>query len=99
MYVVLGLHKILPQHLDEYIANVATHTRNSASEQGCVRYETLRDQDDPTIFCLIEVFADEAAFLAHRDAAHYKWWMDLSRDWRDGPVVDRHVMDFITPIG
>ena len=98
MYVVLGLHKVLPQHLDEYIANVKRHTANSAGEPGCVRYETLQDQDDPSIFCLIEVFKDEAAFLAHRDTEHYKWWMDLSREWRDGPVVDRHVLDFLTPI-
>ncbi|MPZ48589.1 MAG: hypothetical protein GEU75_04620 [Dehalococcoidia bacterium] len=97
VYVVLGLHKILPNHLDEYLANVALHAANSQSEPGCVRYEALQDADDATIFCLFEVFQDEAAFLAHREAQHYKWWMELSRDWRDGPVVDQHVMDFVTP--
>src|SRR5687768_7417039 len=97
MYVVLGLHKILPEHLDEYVAHVRRHAANSNAEPGCVRYEVLQDQEDPTTICLLEVFVDEAALNAHHGAEHYSWWMDISRDWRDGPIRERHVMDFVTP--
>ncbi len=97
MYVVLGLHKILPERLDDYLTNVRRHATNSSAEPGCVRYEVLQDEDDPTTICLLEVFEDEAALDAHHEADHYKWWMDISSDWRDGPIRQRHVMDFVTP--
>jgi quinol monooxygenase YgiN len=97
MYVVLGLHKILPQHLGEYLTNVKLHARNSASEPGCIRYEVLQDEDDPTVICLYEVFRDEDAFEAHRASEHYLWWMDLSRNWRDDGARRRNVMHYLTP--
>lgn len=97
MYVIVGLHKILPEHLPEYLENVRRHAENSRGEPGCLRYEVLQDQDDPTTICLYEVFQDEAAFHAHQAAPHYKWWMNLSRDWRDGPARSRHVLHFVTP--
>ena len=95
MYVIVGLHKILPKCLPEYLENVKLHARNSNAEPGCLRYEVLQDQDDPTTIALYEVFEDERAFQAHRGAEHYRWWMDISRDWRDGPPLDRHVMEFV----
>ena len=97
MYVVVGLHKILPEHLDEYLANVRRHAENSAGEPGCVRYEVLQDSGDPTTVCLFEVFRDENALNAHRETDHYKWWMELSREWRNNEALRRHVMDFVTP--
>ena len=97
MYIIVGLHQILPEHLNEYLENVKLHARNSNSEPGCVRYEVLQDEDDPCAIYLYEVFEDEAAFQAHRSAEHYRWWMDLSKDWRDGPARSRHVMHFVAP--
>ena len=97
MYVINGLHKVLPEHLEEYLANVKLHARNSASEPGCLRYDVLQDIEDPTTICLFEVFADEDAFNAHLATDHYKWWMDASRDWRDHAARRRHVMRYVTP--
>jgi quinol monooxygenase YgiN len=97
VYVIVGLHKILPERLPDYLENVKLHARNSRSEPGCVRYDVLQDEDDATMICLYEVFEDEAAFQAHRAAEHYKRWMELSRDWRDGGVRERHVMRYVSP--
>lgn len=97
MYVIVGFHKILAQHLPEYLENVKTHAANSQAEPGCVSYEVFRDEGDPTVFCLREVFEDEPAFHAHQAAPHYKWWMDLSRGWRDGPPLSRNVMRYVAP--
>jgi len=95
MYVIVGMHKILPEFLEVYLENMERHAQNSRSEPGCLRYEVLQDQDDPTLMCLNEVFEDETAFHAHQAADHYKWWMDTSREWRDGGPRLRHVMDFV----
>jgi quinol monooxygenase YgiN len=94
---VVGLHRILPEHIDAYLENARLHARNSAAEPGCRRYEVLQDTNDPTVICLFEVFQNEAAFQTHIASEHYKWWMTLSRGWRAGPPIDRHVMDFVTP--
>ena len=97
MYVIAGFHRILLECLPEYLENVKQHARNSASEPGCIRYEVLQDADDPGVISLYEVFEDEAAFKAHQAAEHYKWWMELSRGWRDGAALHRHVMAFVEP--
>jgi autoinducer 2-degrading protein len=99
MYVVVGLHQIKPERLAEYLENVQLHARNSAGEPGCLHYDVLQDKDDATLICLVEAFADEDAFLAHRAAEHYRWWMELSKDWRVVSPVDRHVMDYVTREG
>ncbi len=97
MYVVVGLHNVLPEHLAEYLESVREHARRSAAEPGCVRYEVLQDVDEPGTVCLFEVFRDEAAFQAHQAADHYEHWMTLSRDWRDRGARRRHVMRYVTP--
>ena len=95
MYVVVGLHQVKPERLDDYLTNVRLHASNSASEPGCLHYDVLQDHTDPTLVLLVEAFADEDAFLAHRAAEHYKWWMEISKDWRVVSPVDRHVMDYV----
>ena len=97
MYVIVGLHQILPERLEEYLPNVTVHAKNSSAEPGCVRYEVLQDDDDPTTVCLIEVFESEAALAAHRETEHYDWWMGLSREWRDPDALRRHAMHYVTP--
>ena len=99
MYVVVGLHTIRPEHIDEYVEQVSVHAANSRTEPGCVRYEVLRDLDAPNVFALIEVFEDEAAFESHRAAAHYERWMTMSAGWRVDEARVRHVMDFVSPRG
>ena len=96
MYVVVGLHTIKPEHVDQYVEHVKTHAENSRQESGCARYEVLRSDDDPCVFALIEVFQDEAAFREHLVSDHYRWWMELSAGWRLSESQVRHVMDFIS---
>ena len=97
MYVIVGFHKVLPERLQEYLDNVKRHARSSVAEPGCLRYEVLQDEDDPGTICLYEVFEDETAFHAHQATEHYKWWMELSREWRDHGALRRHVMHYVEP--
>ena len=95
MYVIVGTHKILPDFLDSYVENILAHAARSREEPGCVRYEVLRDLDDPTTFLLYEVFEDEAAYDAHAASDHHGHWMAMSKDWRVHEARTRRVMDFI----
>ena len=72
MFTSVGFHKILPQHVDDYIENMKICAEKSNQEPGCIRYEVLQDADDPSIFSLYEVFEDEAAFNAWVGSEDFK---------------------------
>ena len=53
-------------------------------EPGCFRFDILQNDSDPNLFHLYEVYADQAAFDAHREAPHYKKWRSTVLDWFQG---------------
>lgn len=97
MYTSVSFHKILPQHIDDYITNMRICAEKSNQEPGCIRYEVMQDNADPSMMCLFQVFRDADAYQAHQDAAHHRVWVDLSKDWRDQSVRIRHEMTYVTP--
>jgi autoinducer 2-degrading protein len=54
-------------------------------EPDCLRFNVLRDQQDPNIYYFFEVYRDEAALEAHRAAPHYAEWR-AAADTLDGPT-------------
>jgi autoinducer 2-degrading protein len=54
-------------------------------EAGCSRFDVHQERSDPTMFLLIECYADEAAFELHRTSPHYLAFREDAKDW----VVDR----------
>jgi autoinducer 2-degrading protein len=96
MYSVVSFHKILPEHLDDYITNMRVCAEKTWQEPGCIRYEVMQDVDDPTMMCLSQIFLDEAAYQAHQDTEHHRVWAEMSGGWRDRSERRRHVMQFVT---
>lgn len=47
----------------------------SRAEPGNLDYQVLRDRQDPSVFVLVERYADEAAFEAHRSSPHFEKWL------------------------
>jgi autoinducer 2-degrading protein len=97
MYTSVSFHKILPEHLDDYIANMRICAEKSNQEPGCIRYEVMQDASDPTMMFLFQVFQDDDAFKAHQVAEHHRVWIELSGGLRDQSVRIRHEMGYITP--
>ena len=95
MYVIFNIIKVKQENLDQFLAGVYQHARNSSAEPGCVRYEVLQDTGNPQIVCLYELFRDEAAFKEHQTYAYYKQWMESSREWRHSENRIRHVLGYI----
>jgi quinol monooxygenase YgiN len=54
-------------------------------EEGCHRFDVFQERDDPTLFLLTEVYADDAALEVHRHSPHYLAFRADVADW----VVDR----------
>jgi autoinducer 2-degrading protein len=54
-------------------------------EPGCLRFNVLRDHQDPNVYYFFEAYRDEAALDAHRAAPHYAVWR-AAADTLDGPA-------------
>ena len=65
-------------------------------EPGCFRFDILQNSEDPNRFHLYEVYQDDAAIDAHRNAPHYKKWRETVQDWFDGDI-QRVAMSTIFP--
>jgi quinol monooxygenase YgiN len=69
---------------------------STRDEPGCFRFDILNNSEDPNLFHLYEVYADEAALGAHREAPHYKEWRSTVQDWFDGDL-ERVMMTTVFP--
>ena len=49
----------------------------SRKEEGCLRFDMLRDRSQPNKFVLYEAYKDEAALEFHNGTAHFKAWTDF----------------------
>jgi quinol monooxygenase YgiN len=62
--------EIQPGCIDRYLPVILAHKeRCLRDEPGTLQFEVLRARDDDTRVMLFEVYADEAAFQAHRNGA------------------------------
>jgi autoinducer 2-degrading protein len=71
--VVVSIH-VKPEHVDAFQAATVENGTNSRREPGILRFDFLRQADDPTRFLLIEVYRDPSAQASHRETAHYQAW-------------------------
>jgi quinol monooxygenase YgiN len=78
--------RVRPEAIDLFKARLLRHARTSVTDEpGCARFDVRQDRGDPTLFLLIEDYADEAAFDAHRTSPHYLAFREDVKDW----VVER----------
>ena len=67
---------VKPESADAFLAATLENARNSIREPGVVRFDVMRQQDDPTRFVLVEIYRDTDAPAAHKATAHYAAWRD-----------------------
>jgi quinol monooxygenase YgiN len=68
---------VIPERREEFLDAI---TANAAStfvdEPGCLRFDVCRSQSDPDHFVFYEIYRDEAALAAHREAPHFAQWRE-----------------------
>ena len=64
-------------------ATTANH-EGSVQEPGGLRFDVLKDRETPRRYFLYEVYRDEAATKAHKEAAHYAAWKDAAAEFMAG---------------
>ena len=80
--------KIKAAHKEAFMASMMADARGSNDDEpGCLRFDVLQDTEDPNKIHLYEVYKDEAALEAHRQAPHYTKWRETVADWFDGDIT------------
>ena len=49
-------------------------------EPGCLRFNVLQDEADENHYFFIEIYRDESALEAHRQAPHYARWLQAREE-------------------
>jgi autoinducer 2-degrading protein len=72
-----------PHAVEQYKQRLLRHARISLdAEPGkCLKFEVHQDQNDPTLFFLIEIYRDEAALEAHRTSPHFLAYRNDTDTW------------------
>ena len=88
MYIIHAPIQIKPGHADEFIEAILLDAKASVkNEPGCVRFDVLRDEEDPNRIYLYEVYKDKAAFEYHTTTPHIKKWQETVKDWWAEPKL------------
>ena len=81
MYVVTVNVFVKPEAVEQFIPAMLDNARGSRQEPGCLRFDVLQAEDDPTRFFLYEIYRSKEAFAEHQKAAHFLRWRDAVQDW------------------
>jgi autoinducer 2-degrading protein len=80
MFVTIVHCHVKPEHADAFADACRINCEASSQEPGNLRFDLLRQVDDPSRFVLYEWYADEAAARAHKDTPHYAAWREATAE-------------------
>ena len=90
MIALIVTIQIQPEHREAFMESMLDDARGSNNDEpGCLRFDVLQDNEDPNKIHLYEVYRDQTALDAHRQAPHYTKWRETVKDWFDGEIVRR----------
>eukprot|EP00962_Isochrysis_galbana_P053743 scaffold25262_cov118-Isochrysis_galbana.AAC.5 len=72
--------------MEDFLAAMAVDVAGSRQEDGCLRFDLLRDNSNPHKFFFYEVYVDTAAVDVHKATPHFKAWSDFKES---GGVVSQ----------
>jgi quinol monooxygenase YgiN len=67
---------VKPESVADFKQATIENARASVQEPGIARFDVVQQQDDATLFALIEVYRAPEAAAAHKQTAHYAKWRD-----------------------
>jgi autoinducer 2-degrading protein len=74
MYHVIVRMEAKPEKVGALLELATYNSGCSRKEPGNLRFDVLRQNDQPHRFALYEVYRDETAFKAHQQTEHYARW-------------------------
>ena len=80
-YVRIAELEIDPAQLDAYKASVKEEMEASVRvEPGVLAIYAVAEKDNPSRLRFFEIYADEAAYKSHRESAHFKKYVETTKD-------------------
>ena len=76
MLIVHVFVQVKPEFVAAFEAATRENARESAREPGVVRFDVVRQADDPTRFVLMEVYRTAEDPARHKETAHYARWRE-----------------------
>ena len=78
MFVMLVKLQIRSELVDEFREAILKNAELSVQrDPGCMRFDVLQRQDDPTQWYLYEIYDKEQAWVDHRAAPHFLAFMEV----------------------
>ena len=69
--------EIVPERVEEFLDVIEKDAVGSRADEGCLRFDVLRDQSDPNKFFFYEVYVDAAAVAVHKEQPHFALWTNF----------------------
>ncbi len=90
MIALIVTIQIQSEHREAFMESMLDDARGSNNDEpGCLRFDVLQDNEDPNKIHLYEVYKDQAAVDAHRQAPHYTKWRETVQDWFAAETIRR----------
>ena len=97
MYVLVVSAKVKPEQRGRFLEAIEENAVSSVRDEGgCLRFDVVRDNDDPHHYLLYEVYRDEEAFQAHRDTDHFARWREAADEVLSDPLEATHAAMVVT---
>jgi autoinducer 2-degrading protein len=94
--IILVEVDVKPERLNDFLDLIKYDAEHSeGDEPGCLRFDVLRDTEDPHKFFYYEVYKDAAGRAAHRETPHFKKYAAESADMLT--VTGRHIVTNAVP--
>lgn len=70
--------EVKEDRVDEFLSVMEHDAVESRKEEGCLRFDVLRDLTNPNKFVFYEVYRDQAAIDFHKSTPHFKGWSNFN---------------------
>lgn len=87
MYAVCVSIHVREGRAAEFVEATLENARLTRREPGNLRFDVLRQEQDPNRFTLYELYRTPEDFAAHQQTAHYLRWRGAVADWMAEPRV------------
>ncbi|MBE6931386.1 MAG: antibiotic biosynthesis monooxygenase [Clostridia bacterium] len=74
MKIVIVYLEAKPEKAEEFAEISRLNHEGSVKEEGCIRFDVLRNKEEPNKFVLYEVWESEEALARHKTTQHFLNW-------------------------
>ena len=97
MYVLIVSARVKPEQRGRFLEAIEENAVTSVrDEPGCLRFDVVRDRDDPDHYLFYEVYRDEEAFRAHRASDRFARWREAADTVLSDPLEATHTAMVVT---